>query len=82
MYLKRYSSAGNGKNDQGEYYRRTLQVILEEDRRIRLPKWLLDWFMVSEFVAQSNRVGNGRQGQSRKVTTDGLSYSLPLVHTI
>lgn len=39
LYLERYDV-------NGEYRRKVLSVILQEDRRIRLPKALVDWFMV------------------------------------
>lgn len=39
LYLQRYDV-------EGEYRRKVLSVILQEDRRIRLPKALVDWFMV------------------------------------
>lgn len=38
QYLDRYDSSG-------EYRKRVLDVIMDEDRRTRLPKWLVSWFM-------------------------------------
>lgn len=40
LFLERYDV-------DGEYRKKVLSTILQEDRRIRLPKSLADWFMVS-----------------------------------
>ena len=40
QYLSRYDGSG-------EYRKRVLDAILEEDRRTRLPKWLVNWFMAA-----------------------------------